>query len=64
MSHEAEADGEAGKGRCSPERQESEVKRVLCHEDERDVDDLHGDEEKRVPGRKTRHETPNCLTIQ
>ena len=60
-SHEAEADGEAGKALCSPERQEGEANRILCHEDERDGDDLHGDE-KRKPRRKTRQETPNHLT--
>ena len=44
--HEAEIDGKAGKGHCRAGRQKGEVERALCHEDERGVDDLHGDEEE------------------
>lgn len=58
----ARVDGDAGKGRCSPDWQKSEVKRVLCHEEERDVDDLHGNEEEGV-GKETCHETPKIVSL-
>lgn len=45
-----------------PNGQESEVNQVLCHEDERDVDDLHGDEEEGDEKETTPQDAENRLT--